>query len=379
MKLFRIINLIFFFSVFLISEAYAADYGATTTADTYKITVTRIELCASGSTKSTCSDSAVIFNGDSGAIDIASTTAGAAAASLGNLNKAAIGTTYTWNICPSSTDCYDFMIFDSYGDGICCAWGNGSYSVTYNGSVVASGGSFTFSETTSSIGSCITSVVGCMNSNATNYDPLATSSIAFGGISSNAVGTGSYYSGNRHLIFDSYVESNIVSAVVYAQSSNTITFELRDNNSTVIDDTTITVTSGQQRLYFDFDVPVGQGDMGTVGDSWDRYWVRMLEMNESIKILRQAIKDIPDGDVHAALPKKVRPQKGSTYSVYESARGIVGFYLISNGKNIPVRLKMRSPCFCNLSILPEIAEGWMISDVITILGSLDIVLGEIDR
>ena len=96
MKLFRIINLIFFFSVFLISEAYAAVYGATTTADTYKITVTRIELCASGSTKTACSNSAVIFNGDSGAIDIASTTAGAAAASLGNLNKATIGTTYTW-------------------------------------------------------------------------------------------------------------------------------------------------------------------------------------------------------------------------------------------------------------------------------------------
>ena len=130
---------------------------------------------------------------------------------------------------------------------------------------------------------------------------------------------------------------------------------------------------------FDFNIPVGKGTMGTVGDCWDRYWVRVLELTESIKIIRQALNNLPDGDVHAALPKKIRPQKGSTYSVYESARGIVGFYLISNGKNIPVRLKMRSPCFCNLSILPEIAEGWMISDIITILGSLDIVLGEIDR
>ena len=182
------------------------------------------------------------------------------------------GTTYTWNICPSSTDCYDFIIYDTYGDGICCSWGNGSYSVSYNGTVVASGGSFTFSETTSSIGSCITSVVGCMNSNATNYNPLATSSIAFGGIPSNAVGTGSYYSGNRHLIFDAYVESNIVSAVVYAQSSNTITFELRDNNSTVIDDTTITVASGQQRLYFDFDVPVGNNyELGIAGTNSGLY------------------------------------------------------------------------------------------------------------
>ena len=130
---------------------------------------------------------------------------------------------------------------------------------------------------------------------------------------------------------------------------------------------------------FEFDVPVGKGDMGTIGDSWDRYWVRMLEMKESIRILRQAIKDIPSGDVHSARPKKIRPAKGNVYSRYESARGDVGFYIKSDGKNIPNRLKMRSPAFCNLSILSEVAEGWMISDVCTILGSLDIVLGEIDR
>ena len=130
---------------------------------------------------------------------------------------------------------------------------------------------------------------------------------------------------------------------------------------------------------FEFDVPVGKGEMGTVGDCWDRYWVRMLEMKESMKIVRQAIASIPDGDVHAAMPKRIRPKKGSVYSRYESARGDVGFYVISNGKNVPVRLKMRSPAFCNLSILSEVAEGWMISDVCTILGSLDIVLGEIDR
>ena len=130
---------------------------------------------------------------------------------------------------------------------------------------------------------------------------------------------------------------------------------------------------------FDFNVPVGEGKMGTVGDSWDRYWVRMVEMEESIKIIRQAIASLPDGDVHAAMPKKIRPKKGEVYSRYESARGDVGIYIQSNGKNVPLRLKMRSPAFCNLSALSEIAEGWMISDVITILGSLDIVLGEIDR
>ena len=130
---------------------------------------------------------------------------------------------------------------------------------------------------------------------------------------------------------------------------------------------------------FDFNVPVGKGTMGTVGDSWDRYWVRMVEMEESIKIIRQAMKSLPDGDVHSAMPKKIRPAKGSVYSRYESARGDVGIYIQSNGKNVPLRLKMRSPAFCNLSVLAEISEGWMISDVITVLGSLDIVLGEIDR
>ena len=130
---------------------------------------------------------------------------------------------------------------------------------------------------------------------------------------------------------------------------------------------------------FDFDVPIGKGDMGSVGDSWDRYWVRVLEITESVKIIRQAIDGMPDGDVNEALPKRVRPKVGNVYSRYESSRGDIGFYISSNGKNIPYRLKMRSPAFCSLSALAEISEGWMISDVITILGSLDIVLGEIDR
>jgi len=130
---------------------------------------------------------------------------------------------------------------------------------------------------------------------------------------------------------------------------------------------------------FDFDIAVGDGRMGTVGDTWDRYFVRIIEMKESVKILRQALAQIPDGDVHAAVPKKVRIKEGSVYSRYESARGEVGFYIIAGGKDKPMRVKMRSPAFCNLSVLSEIAEGWMISDVIAILGSLDIVLGEIDR
>ena len=134
---------------------------------------------------------------------------------------------------------------------------------------------------------------------------------------------------------------------------------------------------------FDFNVPVGEGLMGTVGDCWDRYYVRILEVKESVKILRQAIKSIPskkeDDLTNVIFPKKVRPAKGEVYSRYESARGDVGFYIKSDGKNVPTRVKMRSPAYCNLSVLNEISSGWMISDVITILGSLDIVLGEIDR
>ena len=86
-----------------------------------------------------------------------------------------------------------------------------------------------------------------------------------------------------------------------------------------------------------------------------------------------------DGDVHEALPKKVRPPKGSIYFRTESPRGDLGYYIISDGKGVPTRLKMRSPAFTALSALSEIASGWMLSDVLVILGSLDIVLGEIDR
>lgn len=131
---------------------------------------------------------------------------------------------------------------------------------------------------------------------------------------------------------------------------------------------------------FDFEVPIGTGDVGTLGDCWDRYWVRMLEMKESCKIIRQALKTIPEGgNVHQMVPKKIRPPKGSIYRRTESPRGDLGYYIISDGSDTPFRMKMRSPALTALSVLDEISAGWMISDVIAILGSLDIVLGEIDR
>ena len=131
---------------------------------------------------------------------------------------------------------------------------------------------------------------------------------------------------------------------------------------------------------FDFDIPIGQGIKGSVGDSWDRFYVRIHEIRQSVKIVRQAIDQLPkEGDVHQAMPKKIRPPKGSVYSRTESPRGDLGYYITSDGSDIPYRVKMRSPAFTALGVLNEIAGGWLMSDVLAILGSLDIVLGEIDR
>lgn len=131
---------------------------------------------------------------------------------------------------------------------------------------------------------------------------------------------------------------------------------------------------------FEFDVPVGEGKMGTVGDCWDRYYVRVREMEESLKIIEQAWEQIPPGDVHSAIPKKVRPPQGEVYFRTENPRGELGFYIISDGHtSSPFRVKARAPSFVNLSVLPEISKGYMIADLIAILGSVDIVLGEVDR
>lgn len=130
----------------------------------------------------------------------------------------------------------------------------------------------------------------------------------------------------------------------------------------------------------DFEIPIGVGAMGSVGDCWDRYFVRVREMQESVAIIRQALKKLPAGDVHAGIPKKIRPPKGvSAYRRTETPRGDLGYYIVSDGSPVPSRVKMRSPAFTALACLDEIGRGWMISDVIAILGSLDIVLGEIDR
>ena len=150
---------------------------------------------------------------------------------------------------------------------------------------------------------------------------------------------------------------------------------------------------------YDFDVPIG-----TVGDAYDRYLVRIEEMRQSVKILRQVIQKLPDGPIDVHDPKNMPPPKpevlmkmeelihhfiihtegidapvGEVYFGAENPKGELGFYINSKGGGVPYRLKIRAPSFVNLSVLPKILPGHMMSDVVAILGSLDFVMGECDR
>ncbi|MBI4870338.1 MAG: NADH-quinone oxidoreductase subunit D [Candidatus Riflebacteria bacterium] len=129
-----------------------------------------------------------------------------------------------------------------------------------------------------------------------------------------------------------------------------------------------------------FQIPIGRGEKGTVGDCWDRYMVRIHEMEQCCNIVEQALAQMPEaGDVRAKVPKLFKPPKGEIYVRTESAKGELGFYLVSDGTDKPYRCKMRSPSYSNLSVLPAISEGMMLADLVATLGSLDVVMGEIDR
>jgi NADH-quinone oxidoreductase subunit D len=130
---------------------------------------------------------------------------------------------------------------------------------------------------------------------------------------------------------------------------------------------------------FDFEIPVGQGIKGTVGDCWDRYYVRIIEMEQSLRIIEQAIAQIPDGDVKSAIPKRIKPAEGQIYARVENPKGELGFFIMSKGGLQPHRVKCRPPSFVTLSVLGELCKGHLVADVIANLGSIDIVLGEIDR
>jgi NADH-quinone oxidoreductase subunit D len=128
---------------------------------------------------------------------------------------------------------------------------------------------------------------------------------------------------------------------------------------------------------FDFRVPLGDA-----GDVYDRYMVRVLEMRESVKILQQALKQFPKDGQHINPDVKIRnfkPPVGESYGRIESPKGELGFHLISTGTTMPYRYHVRAPSFINLTILEDMCLGEKVADVIIILGSVDIVLGEVDR
>ncbi|MDI9862027.1 NADH-quinone oxidoreductase subunit D [Flectobacillus roseus] len=137
----------------------------------------------------------------------------------------------------------------------------------------------------------------------------------------------------------------------------------------------------------DFDIPVGKGEMGTVGDCWDRNFVRVLECDESIKIIEQCLvqlmgdhKRTRDFNPQAMLPKKVRPQAMDLYFRAENPKGELGFFFRTDGRSdVPLRVKARACSFHNLSVVPEISRGAMLADLVAIVGSVDLVMGEVDR
>ncbi len=130
---------------------------------------------------------------------------------------------------------------------------------------------------------------------------------------------------------------------------------------------------------FDFDVVTGKGLKGVPGDCWDRYYVRVFEIFESIKIIRQVLEGIEEGPVMGKVPKIIKVPEGEIYMRTECPRGELGYHLISDGGKTPYRLKVKSSCFTHVSMLPELAPGQMVADFVATIGSIDIVLGEVDR
>lgn len=137
----------------------------------------------------------------------------------------------------------------------------------------------------------------------------------------------------------------------------------------------------------DFDIPIGDGRMGALGDCWDRTYVRYLELYESLKIIEQCIakltsdhKRTRDFDPQVMVPKKIRPKAQDFYVRAEIPKGELGFFFRADGRNdVPFRCKARSCSFVNLGVLQEISKGILIADLIAIVGSLDLNIGEVDR
>jgi NADH-quinone oxidoreductase subunit D len=126
---------------------------------------------------------------------------------------------------------------------------------------------------------------------------------------------------------------------------------------------------------FDFEIPIGER-----GDVYDRYIVRLREMEQSLRIIEQALDKLPAGPIMAEkVPKRLKPAEGEVYQAVETARGEFGIYLVSKGDVKPYRVKLRVPSYSNLSVLAELIKDTMVADAVAILGSIDLVIPEIDR
>ncbi|OIQ59850.1 NADH-quinone oxidoreductase subunit 4 [Moorella thermoacetica] len=125
---------------------------------------------------------------------------------------------------------------------------------------------------------------------------------------------------------------------------------------------------------FEFDIPTLNN-----GDSYDRFVIRLLEMEQSARIIRQAMDQLPEGPVQAKVPRVIKLPRGEVYHQIEGAKGILGFYLVSDGGSKPYRLHIHSPSFVNLGALPRISIGGTVQDFVVNIASIDIVLGEVDR
>jgi len=125
---------------------------------------------------------------------------------------------------------------------------------------------------------------------------------------------------------------------------------------------------------FDFEVA-----LGTKGDVWDRYIVRIREMRQCCNIIDQALEGLPEGDIKARVPAAFKPPAGEVFSRIEAPRGEMGYYIISDGTTKPYRVKIRTASFGNLQLMRYLCRGWKIADLVAIFGSLDVVLPEVDR
>jgi NADH-quinone oxidoreductase subunit D len=128
-----------------------------------------------------------------------------------------------------------------------------------------------------------------------------------------------------------------------------------------------------------FEVPLGRGEKGSLGDCYDRYIIRTREVRESVKILRQCFAQMSDGPIMGKVPKNIKPPVGEAYAAVEAARGELGYFVVSDGTKNAYRVKIRSGSFAAMGIIEEKSAGIMIADLVTFVASLDVVAPEIDR